>query len=35
VLEESIGKDGSTWYHVYYEEGNKQGWISGTLVTLE
>jgi hypothetical protein len=35
VLERGAGRDGSTWYHVRYEEGGKQGWISGTLVTLE
>jgi hypothetical protein len=35
VLEEGFGRDGSRWYHVRYEEGEKQGWISGTLVTLE
>ncbi|MDR1621114.1 MAG: SH3 domain-containing protein [Synergistaceae bacterium] len=35
VLEEGTGRDGSTWYRIRYEEGSKQGWISGTLVTLE
>jgi hypothetical protein len=35
VLEEGFGRDGSRWYRVRYEEGEKQGWISGTLVTLE
>jgi hypothetical protein len=35
VLEEGSGRDGSKWYRIRYEEGNKQGWISGTLVTLE
>ncbi|MDR1376091.1 MAG: SH3 domain-containing protein [Synergistaceae bacterium] len=35
VLEEGFAKDGSRWYRVRYEEGDKQGWISGTLVTLE
>ena len=35
VLGEGTGRDGSKWYNVRYEEGNKQGWISGSLITVE
>jgi hypothetical protein len=35
ILEEGRGRDGSVWYRIRYETGNKQGWISGSLVTLE
>ena len=33
VGEETI--NGTSWYNIRYAEGSKQGWISGTLVTLE
>ncbi len=35
VLEEGTDKDGAKWYRVRYEEGNKEGWISSSLVKLE
>jgi len=35
VLEESLGNDGSRWYRIKYENGNKHGWIRGSLVKLE
>jgi hypothetical protein len=35
VLEEGTARDGSAWYRIRYEVGGKQGWISGSLVTLE
>jgi len=35
VLEERVGRDGSKWYHIMYEDGNKSGWVSGSLVRLE
>ncbi|MDR1379048.1 MAG: SH3 domain-containing protein [Synergistaceae bacterium] len=35
VLEKGAARDGSTWYRIRYEVGDKQGWISGSLVTLE
>ncbi|MDR2179351.1 MAG: SH3 domain-containing protein [Synergistaceae bacterium] len=35
VLEEGFGKDGARWYRIRYEEGDKRGWISGSLVTVE
>ena len=34
VLEEGTGRDGSKWYNVVFEDGNKRGWISGALVSL-
>ena len=35
VLDEGTSADGATWYRIRYETGDKQGWISGSLVTLE
>jgi uncharacterized protein YgiM (DUF1202 family) len=35
ILEKSRSRDGSGWYRVRYEDGSKQGWVSGSLVTLE
>ena len=35
VLEEGSSSDGSKWYRIQYENGNKRGWISGSLVKLE
>jgi len=35
VLEEGSGIDGSKWYNIMRENGNRRGWISGSLVRLE
>ena len=35
VLEEGTGRDGSRWFYVVYDTGNRRGWTSGSLVRLE
>jgi len=35
LIAEEETVNGALWYNIRYEEGNRQGWISGALVKLE